>query len=433
VPVEQLDLVPPPVAPSAPIEVAAHSPAAAASTGAAAPPAVPVVLERVVLRRGLPRTSTGEPWPPSGFGLLPAAMEDDPVETAVATETAQTTVDGPKDAASAPAARSARGRLPTAPARATPSRPSAARSVDPTAVLAKVGRTVRRFPVPVLVGVVALAGALFMFAEWLTGTRVVTEFLTRYPGVYALPAGADVGFPSWVRWSHFFNAFFIVLIIRSGLQVRYEKKPPAYWTPRWPWAGGKISISLWLHQALDVLWLLNGLAFVSIMFLTDHWMRIVPTSWAVFPNALSALLQYVSLDWPTESDWVAYNSLQQLAYFAVVFVAAPLAALTGVRMSGLWPASARRLSRAYPVEVARAVHFPTMIFFVAFVIMHVAMVFATGALRNLNHMFAGTESTSWTGFWVFTGGLAVIALAWEFARPVLLAPVANLLGRVTQR
>ena len=33
-------------------------------------------------------------------------------------------------------------------------------------------------------------------------------------------------------------------------------------------------------------------------------------------------------------------------------------------------------------------HFPVMLYFVAFTVVHVALVFATGALRNLNHMYA---------------------------------------------
>ncbi len=111
----------------------------------------------------------------------------------------------------------------------------------------------------------------------------------------------------------------------------------------------------------------------------------VPTSWEVFPNALSAALQYLSLDWPTENGWVNYNSLQVLAYFTTIFLAAPLAAATGFRMSGAWPSKAEKLSRAYPIEVARAIHLPVMFYFVAFIVVHVALVFSTGALRNLNH------------------------------------------------
>lgn len=82
-------------------------------------------------------------------------------------------------------------------------------------------------------------------------------------------------------------------------------------------------------------------------------MRIVPTSWDVFPHAISAGFQCVSLDWPAESGWVNYNALQQLAHFMTVFIAAPLAVPTGVRMSRWWPKSSDRLDKAFPVQWAR--------------------------------------------------------------------------------
>ena len=224
----------------------------------------------------------------------------------------------------------------------------------------------------------------------------------------------------------------MVLIIRSGLQVRTEKRPSVFWSPR---SNGKrkISLNLWFHQSLDILWLVNGAVFVVLLFATGQWMRIVPTSWEVFPNALSALLQYLSLDWPTENGWVNYNSLQQIAYFVTVFIAAPLAAITGVRMSGLWPKNAKTLNRIYPVEWARAVHFPVMLYFVLFIIVHVGLVFATGALRNLNHMYASQDVVNWTGFWIFVASLVVIAAAWVAARPLVLAPIARLFGKVSGR
>ena len=173
--------------------------------------------------------------------------------------------------------------------------------------------------------------------------------------------------------------------------------------------------------------------FVVLLFATGQWMKIVPTSWAVFPNAISAALQYVSLDWPTENGWVNYNSLQQLAYFATVFLAAPLAIATGVRMSGIWPKNAKTLNRLYPVEWARAIHFPVMLYFVAFIIVHVVLVFATGALRNLNHMYASQDAVNWVGFWIFVASLVVIAAGWVAARPLVLAPIARLFGKVSGR
>jgi thiosulfate reductase cytochrome b subunit len=288
-------------------------------------------------------------------------------------------------------------------------------------------------------GLLFAAAMAVLAARWLLSLEPMQEFLAVYPGEYELPPGAPVGIPPWLGWQHFFNTFLIVLIIRSGLQVRTEQRPTAFWSPRSN-PNRKISLNLWFHQSLDILWIINGVIYVLLLFATGQWMKIVPTSWEVIPNAISAALQYVSLDWPTENGWVNYNSLQQLAYFGTVFVAAPLAVVTGVRMSGVWPKNAKALSTAYPVEWARAIHFPVMLYFVVFIALHVFLVLATGALRNLNHMYASLGSTdpdayadNWVGFWLFAASLVVIAAAWVAARPLVLAPIARLFGRVSGR
>ncbi|SDS18569.1 cytochrome b/b6 domain-containing protein [Agrococcus carbonis] len=278
---------------------------------------------------------------------------------------------------------------------------------------------------------VGLATIVVAAVRWLIGLEPVAAFIAQYPGTYPLPEGAPVGLPVWLNWSHFFNLLLIALIIRSGLQVRRERKPAAYVTSKR--TGHKASITVWLHTSLDVLWVVNGLVFVILLFATGQWMRIVPTSWEVFPHAISAGLQYASLDWPLEDGWVNYNALQQLAYFVTVFVAAPLAIVTGVRMSGWWPRGNERLDRAYPIEWARAVHFPTMLYFVAFIVVHVLLVFTTGALRNLNHMFAAKADDDWVGFAFFAGAMLVVGAAMAAARPAILSPIASLFGKVTAR
>jgi thiosulfate reductase cytochrome b subunit len=281
------------------------------------------------------------------------------------------------------------------------------------------------------VGAVAAAAMLVLAARGVTTLPGVPAFLERYPGAYHLPDTAEPGFPWWAQWAHFLNIFLMVLIIRSGYQVRTQQKPPAFWTPKR--GGKKISINLWLHQSLDILWLVNGLIFVVLLFASGRWLRMVPTSWEAFPNALSALLQYMTLDWPVETGWVNYNSLQQLMYFLVVFIAAPLAAITGARMSEFWPKNAKTLNKIYPVEVARAIHFPTMLFFVLFILIHVFLVFSTGALRNLNHMFGGTDVVNWVGFWLFAAAIAITAAGWYATRPLVIAPIAKLFGQVSSR
>jgi len=292
--------------------------------------------------------------------------------------------------------------------------------------------------VSVVIGVVVV-GIAVVVARWFSATEPAAEFLARYPGDYALPEGAPVGIPAWLAWQHFFNAFFIILIIRSGLTIRFQKKPPAYWRSRAE-SGTKVTLTVWFHQSLDLLWLVNGVVYLVLLFATGQWVRVIPTSWEVFPNALSALLQYASLDWPTDNGWVHYNSLQQLTYFLTIFVAAPLAAATGFRMSTLWPVRATRMNRIFPVGWARAIHFPVMAYFVVFVVLHVVLVLSTGALRNLNHMYAAQGSRdpsafadNWTGFWMFALSVAAFVGSWFAAHPLVLSSIARLFGTVTVR
>ncbi len=103
---------------------------------------------------------------------------------------------------------------------------------------------------------------------------------------------------------------------------------------------------------MDALWLLNGVIFYVLLFATGRWERLIPTSWDVFPNALSTLVQYLSLNWPAEHGWVAYNGLQLIAYFTTVFLAAPLALITGLGMSPALSTRFKAISRVFSIQTA---------------------------------------------------------------------------------
>jgi hypothetical protein len=185
------------------------------------------------------------------------------------------------------------------------------------------------------------------------------------------------GIPAWVGWQHFFNLFLLTFIIRSGVQIMTDH-PRLYWTrhstpgrdwfrfqhavPDDPlWTAKQDSVSLpgqvglpglrhsigparWWHLGVDVLWLTNGAVFYVLIFATGHWQRLVPTSWDTIPNAASVAIQYLSLHWPTDDGWAAYNSLQLFAYTITVFVAGPLAIITGLGMSPALSTRFRRIS-----------------------------------------------------------------------------------------
>ncbi|MGH3970589.1 MAG: molybdopterin-dependent oxidoreductase, partial [Mycobacterium sp.] len=291
-------------------------------------------------------------------------------------------------------------------------------------------------------------------AKGLRGMPSVQRFIAEHPGT-VMPAGAahGAGSPVWVVVQHFFNAFLMVFIIRSGVQILSDH-PRLYWTrhstpgrdwfriqkpvPADPlWTAKQDSISLpgqvglpgirhsiglarWWHLGTDMLWLLNGLVFYVLLFTTAHWRHLVPTSWTVFQNAVSVLIQYLSLDWPAEHGWVAYNSLQLLAYFVTVFVAAPLALLTGLGMSPALSTRFKQVSRPLSIQTARSLHFLVLAWFLVFIVMHVALVFMTGLLPNLNHMYAARDGHGWLGFWIFLGSMVVVVAAWVAATPLTL-------------
>ena len=401
---------------------------AAADTATAAESASPTVLEAA-------HDEPAAQPAPAPTAASTAAPVEAPAQQAA---TAQ-----PAPAPTAPDTRSAPPASDVQPPRAAPAasagRPGRAKTKtdDPAAGEAAAPSRLRK-ALPAVAGVVVLALLAVLAARWLRTLDPVADFIAAYDGHPALSEGTPVGMPPWLGWQHFLNMFLMVLIIRTGLQIRNETRPPANFTPKKDGAFSargnspkKFSLTIWTHQALDALWLLNGVVFVALLFATGQWARIVPTDPYVFHHALSAGIQYLSLDWPTENGWVHYNALQMLSYTLVVFVAAPLAALTGWRMSSWFPTRAMGLNKAFPMELARKVHFPVMLFFVLFILTHVFLVFFTGALKNLNHMYTsrGDATDAW-GLVVFLVSVAVTAAAWFLLRPSFTAPAASRFGTV---
>jgi thiosulfate reductase cytochrome b subunit len=302
-------------------------------------------------------------------------------------------------------------------------------------------------PLGYLVLLVAVA-----IAQGLRNMPAVQRFIARYPGTIVSP-DTHPGVPWWVATQHFFNLFLMVFIIRAGIQILADH-PRLYWTrhctpgrewfrfqnpvpsdPLWtakqdsvtlpphlglPGVRHSIGLARWWHLGSDVLWLVNGVVFYILLFSTGQWRRIVPTTWKVFPSAASVLIQYLSLHWPTENGWTAYNGLQQIAYFITVFVAAPLALLTGLGMSPALSTRFKAVSNTLSIQVARSLHFLVLCWFLVFIVVHVTLVFATGLLRNLNHIYAGRDNASWVGFTIFIVLMTGVAIAWVAATPFTL-------------
>ena len=303
---------------------------------------------------------------------------------------------------------------------------------DSRSVLA--GRSWKQFAAWAGAALLILAAAV-LAARGLRTLPAVESFIETYPGHRELPAGAPVGIPAWLGWQHFLNAFLLVMLVRTGLIIRAKQRPPAFWTrdnsrfPRTKGTPRRLGISVWLHLVVDALWVLNGVVYLVLLFATGQWLRIVPTDWAIVPNAVSVVLQYASLDWPSENSWLFYNDAQLLSYFAVVFIASPVAIVTGLRLSPAWPREGG-WTRLPTERTARALHFPTMLFFLVFTFVHVMLVLTTGLLRNLNNMYAARDADDWVGFAVFAVSLVALVAGWLLARPLVLLPIAERFGTV---
>jgi sulfoxide reductase catalytic subunit YedY len=238
------------------------------------------------------------------------------------------------------------------------------------------------------------------------------------------------GFPIWVNVSHWVNFFFLALLIRSGLSILVDH-PRLYWnngcTPESEWLRltplkvpqdkmwtakedarfispvlglpgyrHTIGIARVWHFLTVIFFVLNGIVFTVLLFCTNQWKRLVPTSWKIIPDSWNVFVHYATFHFPREPNgYYHFNALQQLSYFAVVFILAPLAILTGMAMS---PAIENRF-HWYPKifgnrQGARSLHFMVMVCYLIFIVIHVSLVAATGLVRNMNHIGAGTDSAN---------------------------------------
>lgn len=259
-----------------------------------------------------------------------------------------------------------------------------------------------------------------------------------------------LGFPLWVRLTHWFNFLFLVLLARSGLAI-LSAHPKLYWNihsrpgsewlrftrkempadrmwcstdeevqwPAWLTLTGEHGLGLgrYWHFLTALLWLVCGIVYFTLMFLSPQWRRLVPTSWEIIPDAWKTMLAYLRLEQPepnppyTYDARLPFNALQQLTYFGLVFMLTPFQIMTGLAQSpsllGRYPGIERMWGKGGR-QMARSLHFIGLVLFGGFLVVHLGMVIWHGFAAEMDKMVLGrTEST---GTWLGAGlGLAIIA------------------------
>jgi DMSO/TMAO reductase YedYZ molybdopterin-dependent catalytic subunit/thiosulfate reductase cytochrome b subunit len=286
---------------------------------------------------------------------------------------------------------------------------------------------------------------------WLQAAFWGLPYIAPSPASASGTASGPHGFPVWIRWCHFFNLFFTLMLIRSGLSILMDH-PRLYFndgcTPGTEWIrftplkvpkdriwtakddnryisplfglpgySHSVGIARSWHFINVYGFVLTGVFFVAGLLTSEQWQRLVPTSWTVFVQAWNTFVTYANFHLPPEPDgFYGYNALQQLAYFATIFIMAPASILTGLAMS---PALVNRLPAYTRLfggrQGARSIHFLMLIGFIAFTVVHVTLVALTGFARNMNHIVLGVDDARPTGMVLGFIGIAAVVLSWVAA------------------
>ena len=262
------------------------------------------------------------------------------------------------------------------------------------------------------------------------------------------------GFPGWIRWTHFFNLLFLTMLMRSGLSIladhprlyfndhctpgsewirftplkvpvdrRWTAKDDArYISPLLGLPGYKHTIGMarsW-HFLNVYGFVITGIVFVIGLCTTDQWLRLVPTSPAILAEAWATFVHYATFTLPPEPNgFYGYNALQQLAYFATVFLMAPLSILTGMAMSPALVNRAPWFAKMFGGrQAARSMHFLMMVGFASFIVVHVSLIVLTGFVQNMNHIVLGKDEPNPLGMWLGLTGIGVVILTWIVAHHV---------------
>ncbi len=212
--------------------------------------------------------------------------------------------------------------------------------------------------------------------------------------------------PLPVRLTHWVNAFCVLILVMSGLQI-LNAHPHLYWglksTFDDPWIStGRIAGWLTLPGYQDLatgrrwhfffawLFVINGLIYLAWITVSGRLKRMLAPSREELVGIGHSVIEHARLHFPEGEAARRYNVIQKLTYLFVLLVLLPLMLVTGLGMSpgmnAAWPWLLDILGGR---QSARTLHFLSASGIVIFALVHVLLVILSGFANNMRSMLTG--------------------------------------------
>lgn len=263
-----------------------------------------------------------------------------------------------------------------------------------------------------------------------------------------VPAGAHYFFfrhKTFVRIGHWINALCLTVLLMSGLNI-FNAHPALYWGntsdfdhpllmigdngdpsgfftkgitkigraqfdttgilgasyeqgeltqrafPAWATLPGPnwLAMARQWHFAFAWILVINAAVFIALGISSGHLLKDVIPRQSDLRGLGHEVAEHIRLRFPRGEVARHYNALQKLAYTFVIFILGPLIVLTGLSMSPTMDAAFPWLPALFGGrQAARTVHFLCAFSFLAFFLVHIAMVVLSGTWNNLHSMITG--------------------------------------------
>lgn len=211
-----------------------------------------------------------------------------------------------------------------------------------------------------------------------------------------------------VRLTHWINAIASFALIVSGVAILLAH-PRLYWGETGavgapslidlpiPFIFGHSGWGRYLHFLAAWVGTISGVVYVSAGIVTrrfGHELLPSKAEWS-WTHVQRVIVDHARLRLSEHASFQSYNVLQRLTYVAVIFVLGPLALMSGLAFSPMLASAAPWLVGVFGgQQSARTIHFFAAAAIVAFLIVHVAMVVATGFTARIRSMIVGDAGSA---------------------------------------